>query len=56
MKLRNVYDNDLEQWIAFSRTYGLAKRLGFKTAQAAWQSNPMIEGSVIPSDYRKVST
>jgi hypothetical protein len=35
--------------------YGVVKRLGYKTAKAAWEDNPMVEGSTDPSDYRRVT-
>ncbi len=38
----------------YAETYGLHGRLGFKTPRAAWNANPMIQGSVDPSDFRKV--
>jgi len=38
----------------FSEQNGLHARLGYKTALAAWHNNPKIQGSVNPSDYRRV--
>ncbi len=52
-RLRNNY-KDEDEWITWNNHYGLAARLGFKSAHAAWLRNPVIEGSVIPSDFRKV--
>ena len=52
-RLRSNYDS-LEEFKAWSDIYGLAKRLGFKTAEAAWKANPTVQGSVEPSDYCKV--
>ena len=37
---------------AYNRIYGLARRLGYKSARAAWDENPTIQGSVEPSDFR----
>ncbi len=48
-------DTDHEEWKAYSQTYNLAGRLGFDTAEEAWESNPLIEGSVNPSDFRRVA-
>jgi len=42
----------LETWEAYSEMYGLASRLEFKSAEVAWHLNPVVEGSVIPSDFR----
>lgn len=53
-KLRDNYDNDFEQWEAYSDTYGLATRLGFESAEAAWEANPVIRGSTNPSDFKIV--
>jgi len=52
-RLRDAYDS-FEEWQDYSDTYGLAGRLGYKTAKGAWRSNPIIEGSVIPEDFRRV--
>lgn len=54
-KLRDNYDNDFGQWKAYSDMYGLATRLGFESAEAAWDANPRIQGSVHPSDFKVVS-
>lgn len=53
-RLQEQYLN-FEEFLACSETYGLAKRLGFRTARAAWDANPMVQGSVIPEDYRVVA-
>ena len=50
-RLRKSY-TDLEEWKSYSQTYGLAERLGFDTAEEAWEANPIIEGSTNPSDFR----
>lgn len=52
--LQANYDDDKETWMMFSETYGLADRLGYDSAEEAWDDNPIIEGSVIPSDFRVV--
>jgi hypothetical protein len=51
--LRASYDS-FDQFEAFSDTYGLASRLGFRSASAAWNTNPVIEGSTNPEDFRVV--
>lgn len=52
-KLRDQY-NDKEEFLVWSEMYGIHKRLGYKSAETAWRANPTVQGSVIPSDYRKV--
>jgi hypothetical protein len=57
MGWRGKLQDQYSSWDEFkncSDIYGLVKRLGYKTAKAAWEDNPMVEGSVDPSDYRKV--
>jgi hypothetical protein len=50
-RLQNSYES-LGEFRAFNSVYGLAKRLGFRSAIAAWRVNPIIQGGVIPSDFR----
>lgn len=52
-KLQKNYSS-LKEWESYSEVYGLAKRLGFKTPKAAWEANPLIQGSVNPSDFKVV--
>ncbi len=52
--LHKNYDNDFEQFKGYDEMHGVAKHLGFRSAKAAWKANPTIQGSVIPSDFRKV--
>lgn len=52
-RLQNNYDS-LTDWEHWSEMRGLAVRLGYGTARAAWTCNPVIEGSTNPSDFRKV--
>ena len=54
-KLRSQYACFAE-FEGYSDTWGLAGRLGFKSAKAAWRANPTVRGSVEPSDYRRVTT
>jgi len=54
-RLRNGYEN-LEEFESYCETYGLHTRLGFDTPAEAWEANPTVEGSVVPSDFRKVDT
>jgi hypothetical protein len=39
-----------EEFKAYSETYGIHQRLGFKSAEEAWDKNPTIQGSTEPSD------
>ena len=48
-RLRKNYSS-LEEFEGYDEIYGISKRLGFKSAKEAWVKNPIIEGSVIPSD------
>jgi len=50
-RLRENYDNRFDVFQAYDETYGIAGRLGFETAQAAWEANPVIQGLVIPEDF-----
>lgn len=50
-RLRENYSS-YDEFEAFSETYGLAERLGFDSPLDAWDANPLIQGSVEPSDYR----
>ena len=43
------------EWETYGEMWGLVKRLGYKSAKSAWLSNPIVEGSVNPADYRKIS-
>lgn len=52
-RLRKLYDS-LSEFRSYSSMYGIHRRLGYKSAAAAWKADPMIEGSVIPSDLRRV--
>jgi hypothetical protein len=53
-RLQKNYDS-FEQFKYYAEMYALHTRLGYKTIKGAWLSDPMIEGSVIPEDFRKVS-
>lgn len=54
-RLRENYAS-LNEWRHYSEAYGLADRLGFASPESAWAANPMIEGSVDPSDFRTVKS
>lgn len=41
---------DFENW---DEIYNLHSRLGYVSALEAWEDNPMIQGSSIPSDFRR---
>jgi hypothetical protein len=47
--------SSFEEFEAYDRIYGLSKRLGFSSAEEAWEANPMIQGSTNPTDYKKVN-
>jgi hypothetical protein len=43
-----------EEFEVYARNYRLHERLGFKTIKGAWRSNPMVQGSVNPEDFKRV--
>ena len=49
MKLQKSY-NDINEFSVFCGLYNIHKRLGFKTIKSAWETNPMIQGSILPTD------
>ena len=53
-RLHQLY-SDYGEWVLFSEIYNLTERLGFKNTREAWDKNPIIQGSVNPSDYRRVT-
>jgi hypothetical protein len=44
---------DRDEWLRYSDAYGLAERLGYESAEAAWDANPFIQGSVNSGDFSK---
>ncbi len=52
-KLRQQYSS-FDEWKDYSDTYGLAKRLGFNSAEEAWKANPTVQGSTDPKDFKIV--
>jgi hypothetical protein len=48
-RLQKNYES-FEEFKSYSETFGIAERLGFKSPEEAWKKNPIIQGSVIPSD------
>lgn len=53
-RLQSVYDGDFQTFCCYCETYGIHTRLEYDTPEEAWAENPLIEGSVLPSDFRKV--
>lgn len=53
-RLHSIYES-LDEYRSYCEFYGLHTRAGYETPEAAWEDNPLIEWSVIPSDYRRVS-
>lgn len=37
---------------SYDSAYGIAQRLGFPTCSSLWKDNPVIQGSVHPSDLK----
>ena len=52
-KLQKIY-GDYGTFLGYSELYGIAKRLGYSSPKTAWKYNPLIRGSVIPSDLERV--
>ncbi len=53
-RLQSTYDHDFEQFKGYDEVYQIAKRLGFATAEEAWEANPKVYGSVYPEDLHVV--
>jgi hypothetical protein len=53
-RLQGVYSN-FNEFFACCEIYSNHKKLGYASPKKAWQDNPIVEGSVLPSDYRKVA-
>ena len=52
-RLRKVY-RSFEEFLEYCSLYNNHTRLGFTTPEKAWMANPVVRGSVVPSDYRRV--
>jgi len=52
-RLHEVYV-DFSEFEMYCRLYNNHIRLGYKTPATAWRFNPLVQGSVSPSDYQKV--
>lgn len=58
MGWRGRLQDQYSSWDEFKNCaiiWGLVKRLGYNTEREAWEDNPVVEGSVNPSDYRRVA-
>ena len=53
-RLHTRYDS-FDEFESYSEMYGLHERLGYDTAEEAWEDNPVVESGTNPSDFRKVS-
>ena len=52
-RLHEVYTT-INELKACDAVYGILQRIGFKSAERAWKVNPIIQGSVSPSDLCRV--
>lgn len=52
-RLQKQY-SDFEKFQGYDDNYGLAERLGFDSAEEAWEANPMIQGGTDPEDYKVI--
>lgn len=50
--LRNNYEC-VEEFVNYDDIYKLAHRLGFESAEEAWDFNPFIQWSVEPRDFKR---
>ena len=50
-RLQNNY-KDYAEWQDYACAHNLAARLGYVHTRAAWDANPIVEGSVQPSDFQ----
>ena len=55
MRLKMVYVGNYAEWVYYAELRGLHLKLGYATPKEAWLANPMVQGSVNPDDYCKVS-
>lgn len=53
-RVQSTYES-LKELRQYNRVYAVAKRCGYRSAKAMWEANPVIGGSVDPSDFGKVS-
>lgn len=53
-RLQKNYSS-FEEFESYCEIYNIHSRLGFKTALETWETNPLIQGSTIPSDLQVVS-
>ena len=53
-RLQKSYES-IEEFEYYSEVYGIHSRLGFKSAKEAWDANPIVRGSIIPSDLEVVN-
>lgn len=54
-KLQSSYSN-MQEFIEYDEIFNLAGRLGYDDPVKCWDDNPIVEGSVNPSDFRIVGT
>lgn len=53
-RLHELYP-DLEEFKLNDEAYDLVKKLGYKNAKEAWESNPLCQLSANPQDFCKVN-
>lgn len=53
-KLQKCYDNDFADFVYYNEMYNIAKRLGFSSADEAWDKNPTIETTTDPKDLKVI--
>ena len=52
----NLQENysSFQEFKEYCRMYAIHTRLGYKTMKNAWEENPLIKGSSIPSDLEVI--
>ena len=53
-KLQNIYDS-MEEFVSYDQIYNLCKRLGYEDPEKCWEDNPTIQGSINPSDLKRIA-
>ena len=53
-KLQDNYDGDIEQFKKYDEIYNIAGRLGFDSAEEAWEENPTINVGTDPSELKVI--
>lgn len=50
-RIKNNYSS-FKEFLGYCEFFGIHKTFGFKSAEGLWKKNPVVEGSINPSDFR----